>query len=75
MTGTVRCDCNYCRLGISHTASDAEVWTALEATPGFNEGMERARADYAAGRFSRFIHGESGEIETLGEGIRVVPKP
>lgn len=30
------------------------VWRRLEATPGFNEGMARARADMAAGRFVRY---------------------
>lgn len=30
------------------------VWAYLEAQPGFNEGMRRAEADFAAGRGVRF---------------------
>lgn len=32
----------------------AGVWAHLEASPGFNEGMARAQADFDVGRFYRF---------------------
>jgi hypothetical protein len=41
-------------LAIEREAAAAYVWDRLEATPGFNEEMDRGRADIAAGRGTPF---------------------
>ena len=41
-------------LAIEREAVAAYVWERLEATPGFNEAMERGRADIKAGRLHRW---------------------
>ena len=37
-------------------SESTNVWRLLEASPGFNEGMERARADFEAGRVEPVHH-------------------
>ena len=41
------------------------VWSRMEATPGFTEGLRQAERDLAEGRFVRYRHRHSGERHSL----------
>lgn len=49
-----KCYCNYCRLGVPPDATGRQVWDALLSRPGVTEALERARQDFAAGRFVKW---------------------